>query len=138
MPFDVGGDDAIAVVPGDRVAATLVVTGGRTWIEGLRTLGAGEERPATVVAPADPLPGTPVPAFSLVNQDGRPLRLDAYRGKALLVTFVYTRCPGPCPILTGLHVDVQRKLPPALREKTQFVSISLDPVRARPKRYRAC
>jgi len=50
----------------------------------------------------------------------------------VLLDFIWTRCPGPCPILTGLHVKLQQQLPPALRERTQFVSISLDPVRDTP------
>ena len=81
--------------------------------------------------------GHPVPELSLVDQDGRPASLSALRGRFVLVDFVYTSCPGPCPILTGVHVEVQRRLPPALREGMRFVSISLDPERDTPERLRA-
>jgi protein SCO1/2 len=81
--------------------------------------------------------GHPVPDFALVDQDGRPASLAALRGRFLLVDFVYTNCPGPCPILTGVHVEVQRRLPPALRPSLHFVSISLDPERDSPARLRA-
>ena len=55
------------------------------------------------------------------------------RGHYALVDFVYTRCTGPCPILTSLQVELQRKLAPALREKVRFVSITLDPEFDTPK-----
>jgi protein SCO1/2 len=50
----------------------------------------------------------------------------------VLLDFIFTHCPGPCPILTGLHVKVQRELSPELRARTQLVSISLDPLRDTP------
>jgi len=71
--------------------------------------------------------GEPAPPFRLTDQDGNPLALEDLRGKAVLLDFVYTTCPGPCPILTGLHVEVQRALAPALRDRVRLVSISLDP-----------
>jgi len=70
---------------------------------------------------------TPAPDFALVDQAGAPLSLADLRGKALLLDFIYTSCPGPCPILTGRHVSVQKALPAELRDRVQFVSISLDP-----------
>jgi cytochrome oxidase Cu insertion factor (SCO1/SenC/PrrC family) len=39
----------------------------------------------------------------------------------VLVDFVYTHCPGPCPILTGIHAEVQRRLPPELRVLANLV-----------------
>jgi protein SCO1/2 len=80
--------------------------------------------------------GHPVPQLSLVDQDGRPASLEALRGRFVLVDFIYTSCPGPCPILTGVHVEVQRRLPPELRESLRLVSISLDPERDTPERLR--
>ena len=49
-----------------------------------------------------PAPGDAVPDFKLRNQDGRPIHLGQFKGKALLVTFIYTRCPLPdfCPRVT--------------------------------------
>ena len=71
--------------------------------------------------------GDPAPPFRLTDQDGNPVALEDLRGKTLLLDFIYTDCPGPCPILTGLHVEVQRALDPALRDRVRLVSISLDP-----------
>jgi protein SCO1/2 len=86
---------------------------------------AGHEGGATLDAVAPR--GDPAPAFRLTDQDDQPLALEDLRGKVVLLDFIYTTCPGPCPILTGLHVDVQRHLDPSLRERIRFVSISLDP-----------
>jgi protein SCO1/2 len=80
--------------------------------------------------------GHPAPDLALTDQDGRPLSLAELRGRFVLLDFVYTHCPGPCPILTGVHAEVQRRLPAELRERTRFVSISLDPARDTPERMR--
>lgn len=80
--------------------------------------------------------GDAAPPFRLVDQDGNPLALEDLRGKAVLLDFIYTDCPGPCPILTGLHVEVQRALDPALRDRVRLVSISLDPLRDTPAALR--
>jgi len=76
------------------------------------------------------------PPFELVDQNASALSLEDLRGKLVLLDFIYTSCPGPCPILTGLHVSVQRLLDPALRERVHLVSISLDPVRDTPAALR--
>lgn len=77
------------------------------------------------------------PDFALTDQDGRSVTLAGLRGKTLLVDFVYTHCPGPCPILTGRHAQVQRALAPELRARVHFVSITLDPERDSPEVLRA-
>jgi protein SCO1/2 len=79
----------------------------------------------------------PAPDFALTDQEGALVSLASLRGQVLLLDFVYTHCPGPCPILTGTHVAVQRALPPALAERVRFVSISLDPARDTREALRA-
>ncbi len=79
----------------------------------------------------------PAPDFELVDQNGAKLALADLRGKLVLLDFIFTSCPGPCPILTSAHVTLQRSLPPELRARTRFVSISLDPVRDSPMALRA-
>jgi protein SCO1 len=59
--------------------------------------------------------------------------LASLRGKALLIDFIYTRCPGPCPILTGRHAQVQRELAPETRARVHFVSITVDPEHDTPE-----
>jgi protein SCO1/2 len=88
-----------------------------------------------------PAPGDAVPDFKLRNQDGRPIHLGQFKGKSLLVTFIYTRCPLPdfCPRVTRNFavVDKQIAANPQLRGKTHLVCVSFDPEHDTPKRLRA-
>jgi len=140
--FDVAAPDLLAgLAPGDRVRFRLSVDGGRYRIVAVEKLGAGEagvsgggaSGPLAAVAPEE----DPAPAFALVDQDGRAVSLESLRGKVVLLDFVYTSCPGPCPILTGTHVRVQQELPERVRPRVWFASISLDPARDTPEKLRA-
>jgi protein SCO1/2 len=52
--------------------------------------------------------GRSVPDFELLDRNGRPLRLSSYRGKPLLVSFIYTGCFEVCPTQTrALQAAVQ-------------------------------
>jgi protein SCO1/2 len=84
--------------------------------------GEGWSRFGDVLVQSDPAPD-----FHLEDQQGRPLSRADLEGKMVLLDFIFTRCPGPCPILTSTHVAVQRQLPEEVRARTSFVSISLDP-----------
>ncbi|MGA3346385.1 MAG: SCO family protein [Terracidiphilus sp.] len=88
-----------------------------------------------------PTPGDAVPAFTLRNQDGRTIHLDGFRGKALLVTFIYTRCPSPefCPRMTRNFAQLEKQLAanPVLYAKTHLICISFDPEHDTPERLRA-
>jgi protein SCO1 len=57
-----------------------------------------------------PAPGDAVPDFKLRNQDGRAIHLGQFRGKTLLLTFIYTRCPSPnfCPLVTHNFAVIDR------------------------------
>lgn len=116
--------------PGDRIQATLVVDGLRSWLEEVRLMQDAPDPAATHSAP-EPRPGDAVPDFALVNQDGRPISLKDYRGRALVITFIYTRCPLPdyCPFLTGRFVEIGNALrkDAALYDRTHLLSISIDP-----------
>jgi protein SCO1/2 len=88
-----------------------------------------------------PAPGDVVPDFKLRNQDGRPIHLGQFKGKSLLVTFIYTRCPLPdfCPRVTHnfAFIDKQVAADPALRGKAHLVCVSFDPEHDTPDRLRA-
>jgi protein SCO1/2 len=88
-----------------------------------------------------PEPGDRVPDFTLRNQDGRTIHLEQFRGKELLVTFFYTRCPLPnfCPLVTHNFAVLEKQLAanPALYEKTHLLSVSFDPEHDAPDRLRA-
>ncbi len=88
-----------------------------------------------------PAPGDAVPDFRLRNQDGRAIHLDQFRGKTLLLTFIYTRCPLPnfCPLVTHNFAVIDRQLAanPALYAKTHLLCVSFDPEHDTPERLRA-
>jgi protein SCO1/2 len=88
-----------------------------------------------------PAPGDAVPDFKLRNQDGRAIHLDQFRGKTLLLTFIYTRCPLPnfCPLVTHNFAVIDRQLAanPALYAKTHLLCVSFDPEHDTPERLRS-
>jgi protein SCO1/2 len=124
-----------ALAPGRLVTADLVVAGQSSWIENLVvTSPAGTPGlPSRVEGLTEPIPGAPAPAFALVDHESSQVTLETYRGKAVAVTFIFTRCPLPdaCPLMTSNFAAVRRALiarDPALAERVQFVSVSIDPV----------
>jgi protein SCO1 len=125
MNFDVAKRELLdGVAPGARVEFDLHRSATLLRIEALRVI-------APAVAGTAPQPALEenelAPEFALVDQDGNAAKLSDWRGRAVLVDFVFTRCPGPCPIQTARLVDVQRRLAPALASRTHFASITLDP-----------
>jgi protein SCO1/2 len=88
-----------------------------------------------------PAPGDPVPDFRLRNQDGRSIHLDQFRGKELLITFIYTRCPLPnfCPLVTRHFAQINRQLSAdaKLKGKTHLLCVSFDPEHDTPERLKA-
>ena len=65
--------------------------------------------------------------LALLDQSGRPFRVDSLRGKVVLFNFIFTRCPNICPVQTQALAEVQRTLPAPARDRVQFVSVSIDP-----------
>src|SRR5689334_12146008 len=85
---------------GDAIQATPVVTDDAYWLENpviTKTLpGTANTAGANAAAgPSEPQLGAEIPDVRLVKQDGRPLSTRQFKGRALAVTFVYTRWPMP-------------------------------------------
>lgn len=136
MNFGVG-DPALldTLEPGDVIEFRLEVTPKSYRVLEAKVVGEEEDAQGAGLGPALGA-RDPAPAFRLTDQEGRPVALADLAGKVVVLDFIYTRCPGPCPILTGRQADVQRALPETLRSKTWFVSISLDPEHDTPERLR--
>jgi protein SCO1/2 len=96
------------------------VVGEGAYEAGWRRLGDGLVR------------SSPVPGFELVDQAGQPVVFAELGDLVLLVDFIYTRCPGPCPVQTSRQVALQRRIPAALRPRVHFLSLSLDPEHDQP------
>ncbi len=129
--------------PGQTVTATLVVTSARSWLEGIVITEAPTPEDASLAPPEStrPLVGVEVPDFPLVNQDGKRIHLHQFRGQALLLTFIYTRCPLPdyCPLMSRNFAKIlaQAEGDPALSHFTHLLSISIDPQYDKPAVLRA-
>lgn len=85
--------------------------------------------------------GDTVPDFSLVNQNGEKVSLQQYRGKVVLVTFLYTTCPFPekCPTISkklGQTRSVIEKVTQG-SDELQVISITIDPEHDTPERLKA-
>jgi protein SCO1/2 len=134
MNFDVA-DVALlqGINKGTPVEFTLTYDGRRYTVTALRALGEAEARASGLDLEAVLQPARPAPPFRLTDQTGKPLALEDLRGRAVVLDFIYTHCPGPCPVLTGILRDTQQALSPELRARTRFVSITLDPERDTPE-----
>jgi protein SCO1/2 len=144
MPFTLNDDDALKILAsGDQIQATLVVTDSGAWLENpvVTKIAPGSGTPPEGGTSAEPQAGAEVPNFSLVNQDGKPVRMQNYKGRALLVTFIYTRCPLPdyCPLMSANFAEINRELEKdsALGAKAHLLSITVDPAYDTPKVLRS-
>jgi len=145
MPFPVKDDKMFgSLAPGAGLNAILVVRDRGAereyWLQELvvsRSLPSAEgPSPAEAVRIGELPPDT-----ELVNQDGERFRLSDRRGKAVLVTFIYTRCPlvDFCPRMTrqfeALEEMLRRDSP--LYERTHLLTLSFDPEFDTPETLRA-
>ncbi len=133
------------VAVGDQISADVVVLRSGSsdeavseyWLENVKVTGHGKEPPAKSSSAFHmPSAGEDVPDFAFTDQSGRHISLKQYRGKTVLLTFIYTRCPFPdfCPRMTGNFAEIHKQLGtnPALAN-TKLLSVSFDPEHDTPK-----
>jgi protein SCO1 len=72
-------------------------------------------------------PVRPAPALSLRNYLGQPVNIASDKGRAVLVTFIYTHCPDICPLITSNLRVALNLLPAAQRAKVAVIAVSVDP-----------
>ena len=145
MNFDVADPSLLDDIrPGARVHFDLHRTGSLLTIRAMHVVegaglaglsgagGAGGAGPLVPKAQLDPAPD-----FTLTSHEGGQFTLSSLQPKAVLLDFIFTRCPGPCPILTAAHASLQRKFSDAIQDRTHLVSVSIDPSYDSPKRLRA-
>lgn len=132
MPFTLKDDWAYEVLTsGDQITATLVVDGTQSWLEGLVITKESTDYNAGSGTAVEAKAGDEVPDYGLVNQNGQPIHLGEYRGKALLLTFIYTRCPLPeyCTLMSNNFAQIDKELEkqPESYTNTHLLSVSIDP-----------
>lgn len=141
MDFAVPGADLGAFRAGQKIAATLVeAAAGDFRLEGIRILDPQQERDLAAAALALRQDthtrgkhayrelGETAPAFALANQDGAVVRFEHFRGKRVVLNFIFTRCPVPtmCPAATGKMMALQAAAKAAGLRDLELVSISFD------------
>src|SRR5262249_5332466 len=74
----------------------------------------------------------PAPDFRLQDADGHIVRLSDFRGKVVVLHFIYTSCPDKCPLHAELIARIQAMVNMTpMKEVVRFISITTDPSRDR-------
>ena len=122
--------------PGDRITATLLVHKdpdgfSNALLDKIVIIAQARPDYKPTVQYHVPIPGDPVPNFAFLNQSDRTIHLNQFRGRAILMTFIYTRCQLAdfCPRMSHNFADIDKALSadPALYKQTHLMSISFDP-----------
>jgi protein SCO1/2 len=141
MDYAVGLGDLANVKPGERIRGDLVQNGGDFRLERIFPDDASAD--ATIDAAAKSLSqdtmvrgphpyrevGETAPDFALYDQDGHVVQMSRFRGKQILLNFIYTRCPiaTMCPLSTAKMVMTQKLAREAGVKNLELISISMDP-----------
>ncbi|MCR6656199.1 MAG: SCO family protein [Opitutus sp.] len=142
MEFLVSPGDVAVIKPGQRIRARLIPSANDDWrLESIWPDDAASE--AAVTARAQALRqetmirgknayrevGEAIPDFALYDQDARVVQSTRFRGKQIMLNFIFTRCPVAtmCPAATAKMMQTQRLAREAGVTNLELVSITLDP-----------
>lgn len=67
----------------------------------------------------------PAPEFKLTDQYGKTVTNADLKGKVWVADFIFTRCPGPCPVMTSNLASLNKAL--GNRKDVELVTITVDP-----------
>lgn len=132
MELDVVAASEIAALqPGDLITATLRVTDARTELTAITKVGHTAP-PKEAAQLGVPQPGAEFPDAALIDDTGKPFRIADHRGKAIALTFIYTRCPLPdfCPRMNSHFAATMHELPD---ERCLWLSVTIDPTNDTPQ-----
>ena len=147
MEFAVSAGDAAAAKAGGRIRAELVVGPGdalrleNIWPDDKAArdsvnAGARMLRQDTVAKGGQAYRevGDAVPDFVLYDQNGRIVDSARFRGKQVMLNFIYTRCPvaNMCPLSTAKMMASQKLARESGVSNIEFVSITMDPAHDTP------
>jgi protein SCO1/2 len=143
MSYPVADPSALTELhAGDLISATLTMQQDAAGPKNLRLkdiVVVGEANPniKPTVQFHLPVSGEAVPDFKLLNQSGRRIDLKQYRGKVVVMTFIYTRCPlaDYCPRMSHNFAQIDKALAnnKDLYANTHLLSVSFDPTYDTPK-----
>jgi protein SCO1/2 len=143
MEFTAAPGDLALAKPGQKIRAEMVDVPGGDFYRLEKIWPADPAAVATVAVGANLLRqdthsrgkhayrevGETVPDFSLYDQDGRVVQSARFRGKQIMVNFIFTRCPiaTMCPAATAKMIALQRLAREAGVPNLELISITLDP-----------
>jgi protein SCO1/2 len=132
MPYSLAQPNvATELHRGDTITAMLTVTADADTLDEIAVVAQAKPDYKPAVTYNDLEPGEAVPDFAFRNQSGRMVRLSQWKGKVVLMTFVYTRCPLPnfCVRMSRNFADIDQALAkdPQLYAKTHLLTVSFDP-----------
>jgi protein SCO1/2 len=157
MPFEAKEPkELVGLKAGDQVKFRMTVTDGDVWIDQIQKLNAGNPNQLPSKAGVfhfsrdlEPLQvGDALPEYHFTNQLGQAVSTSQFKGEAVAITFIFTRCPLPnfCPKMTSNFQDVEKKLLGMANGPTNWhlLTISFDPefdtpeiLKAYAERYKA-
>jgi protein SCO1/2 len=152
MEFTAPGASMAAFKEGQHITAHMIPSAtGEFRLEGIQIANAQTANAVATAAKAlrqDTLIrgksayreiGENAPAFTLTNQNGEAVTIDQFRGKQIVLNFIYTRCPVPtmCPASTAKMMALQAAAKQAGKTNLQLISISFDAAYDTPPVLRA-
>jgi protein SCO1/2 len=149
MRFRVATPKALnPLLPGAKIEFTLVVDRDSSWAENIRVVEFNSAEPdpvetrrlrllGSILGPGQPAPlaiGQPVPDFTLIDQNSRPVMLSRLAGKVVAMNFVYTRCPLPdyCFRLSNNLALLQKRFAERMGRDFVLLTVTFDPAHDRP------
>jgi protein SCO1/2 len=147
MPFTVRETNELTgLIPGEEIAFKLIVTDNDAWIEDIKKTGTAKNilpknAGIRIARDVDPLEiGDALPEYHFVNEQGQSISLSQFRGNALVLSFLFTRCPLPqfCPLTAKKLAETQDQLSelPGGPTNWHILALSIDPEFDTPERLR--
>lgn len=133
MPFTVKDPELLAPLqPGQQVYFRLVVEARNSYLDHIRITSASPVEPEKWQSPVLShlvQVGEALPDFQLTDHRGQVLSLTDFRGKLVVVTFIYTRCPLPdyCPRMTDNFAEIKNRFKVYMGKDLILLSITIDP-----------
>lgn len=127
--------------PGDTITATLLASNTSDILDEIVIVDQAKPDYVPKVQYRPLTPGESIPDFKFLNQSNRMIHLSQFRGRVVLLTFIYTRCPlaSYCPRMSRNFAEIDKALAtdPSLYKKTHLLSISFDPTYDTPQVLRS-
>jgi len=108
------------------------------WAAAIALAFAGHGYAAdSVLEKSEAIIGKQLPNYQLLSQEGKYVALHSYRGSYLLVSFIYTTCPGPCVAISQSVGNLLSGMDSSVAGKVYALSVTFDPENDSPEKLKA-